>query len=81
MNVKKIITLLLALVLAASDLSFAPVPVFAELASLHCYYAYFMRYYLVQPRYGGELMLASLLLCIAYTAVYARKVSKFEINP
>ena len=71
----------LALVLAASDLSFAPVPVFAELASLHCYYAYFMRYYLVQPRYGGELMLASLLLCIAYTAVYARKVSKFEINP
>lgn len=71
----------LALVLAASDLSFAPAPVFAELASLHCYYAYFTRYYLVQPRYGGELMLASLLLCIAYTAVYAGKASKFEINP
>ena len=71
----------LALVLAASDLSFAPAPVFAELASLHCYYAYFTRYYLVQPRYGGELMLAALLLCIAYTTVYAGKASKFEINP
>lgn len=71
----------LALVLAASDMRFAPVPIFAELASLHCYYAYFARYYLVQPRYGGELMLASLLLCAAYTAVHARKVRNFEINP
>lgn len=71
----------LALVLAASDLHFAPVPIFAELASLHCYYAYFNRYYLVQPRIGGELMLAALLLCIAYTAVYVRKARKFEINP
>ncbi len=73
----------LALVLAASDLHFAPVPIFAELASLHCYYAYFNRYYLVQPRIGGELMLcAALLLCIAYTVVYVRKKArKFEINP
>ena len=71
----------LALVLAASDLRFAPVPVLAELASLHCYYAYFNRYYLVQPRIGGELMLAALLLCIAYTAVYVRKARKFEISP
>ncbi len=71
----------LALVLAASDLRFAPVPVFAELASLHCYYAYFVRYYLVQPRYGGELMLASLLLCVAYTVIYAEKAINFEINP
>lgn len=71
----------LALVLAASDLRFAPVPVFAELASLHCYYAYFTRYYLVQPRFGGELMLASLLLCVAYTVVYAQTIRKFEINP
>lgn len=71
----------LALVLAASDLRFAPVPVLAELASLHCYYAYFTRYYLVQPRFGGELMLASLLLCVAYTVVYAQTIRKFEINP
>lgn len=71
----------LALVLAASDLRFVPVPVFAELASLHCYYAYFVRYYLVQPRIGGELMLAALLLCVVYTAVYIRKIRKFEISP
>ena len=71
----------LALVLAASDLHFAPVPIFAELASLHCYYAYFNRYYLVQPRIGGELMLAALLLCIAYTVVYVRKARNFEISP
>lgn len=71
----------LALVLAASDLRFAPVPVFAELASLHCYYAYFVRYYLVQPRIGGELMLASLLLCIAYAVVYSEKAINFKINP
>lgn len=71
----------LALVLAATDLRFAPVPLLAELASLHCYYAYFVRYYLVQPRIGGELMLASLLLCAAYAALYAQKPEKFEINP
>ena len=71
----------LALVLASTDLRFAPVPLFAELASLHCYYAYFVRYYLVQPRIGGELMLASLLLCAAYAALYAQKPRKFEINP
>lgn len=71
----------LALVLAASDLRFAPVPVFAELASLHCYYAYFVRYYLVQPRIGGELMLASLLLCIAYAVIYSEKAINFKINP
>ena len=36
---------------------------------------------IVQPRIGGELMLAALLLCIAYTVVYVRKARNFEISP
>ena len=71
----------LALVLAADDMRFIPVPILAELASLHCYYAYFVRYYLVQPRIGGELMLAALLLSVLYTAYYMQKARKVEISP
>lgn len=67
----------LALVLAADDPRFVFIPVFAELASLHCYYAYFERFYLVQPRIGAELMLFALLLTVAYTAVNIRKSRNF----
>lgn len=67
----------LALVIAADDPRFVFIPVFAELASLHCYYAYFERFYLVQPRIGAELMLFALLLTVAYTAVNIRKSRNF----
>lgn len=70
----------LAIVLAFRDLRFFPVPLLAELASLHCYYAYFVRYYLVQPRVGGVFMLIALLLTAAFTAVYIGKEEKFKIN-
>ena len=71
----------LAIVLAFRDGRFFPVPLLAELASLHCYYAYFVRYYLVQPRIGGEFMLIALLLTAAYIIVHIRKIEKFKINP
>lgn len=70
----------LALVLAFRDVRFLPVPLLAELASLHCYYAYFVRYYLVQPRVGGILMLIALLLTAAYIAVHIGGKRNFEIN-
>lgn len=70
----------LAIVLAFRDGRFFPVQLLAELASLHCYYAYFARYYLVQPRVGGVFMLIALLLTAAFTAVYIGKEEKFKIN-
>ena len=70
----------LAIVLAFRDGRFFPVPLLAELASLHCYYAYFVRYYLVQPRIGGIFMLIALLLTAAYIIVHFRKIENFKIN-
>lgn len=71
---------ILALVLAFRDRRFFPVPMLAELASLHCYYAYFKCYYLFQPRVGGMFILIALLLTAAYIWVHIRKIEKFEIN-
>ena len=70
----------LALVLAFRDRRFFPVPLLAELASLHCYYAYFVRYYLVHPRIGGIFMLIALLLTAAYIIVHMSGKRKFKIN-
>ena len=70
----------LALVLAFRDWRFFPIPLLAELASLHCYYAYFVRYYLVQPRIGGIFMLIALLLTAAYIIVHMSGKRKFKIN-
>ena len=70
----------LALVLAFRDWRFLPVPLLAELASLHCYYAYFVRYYLVQPRIGGVFMLVALMLTAAYIIVHMSGKRKFKIN-
>lgn len=70
----------LALVLAFRDVRFLPVPLLAELASLHCYYAYFVRYYLVQPRIGGVFMLIALMLTAAYIIVHMSGNRKFKIN-
>lgn len=71
---------ILLLVLACSDLRFTAAAVFAELASLHCYYAYFARRYLVHPRIGGEFMLFALVLCIVYAAVNIHKNRFFKIT-
>lgn len=70
----------LALVLAFRDRRFSPIPLLAELASLHCYYAYFVRYYLVHPRIGGIFMLIALLLTAAYIIVHMSGKRKFKIN-
>ena len=70
----------LALVLAFRDRRFFPIPLLAELASLHCYYAYFVRYYLVHPRIGGIFMLIALLLTAAYIVVHMSGKRKFKIN-
>lgn len=70
----------LALVLAFRDVRFLPVPLLAELASLHCYYAYFVRYYLVQPRIGGVFMLVALMLTAAFIIVHMSGKRKFKIN-
>lgn len=72
---------MLCIVLAVSDLRFAVMPVLCELASLHCYYAYFSRYYLVQPRIGGELMLVVLIMAVVYVGIYLEKNKKSKINP
>lgn len=72
---------MLCIVLAVSDLRFAVMPVLCELASLHCYYAYFSRHYLVQPRIGGELMLAVLIMAVVYVGIYLEKNKKHKINP
>ena len=70
----------LALVLAFRDRRFFPIPLLAELASLHCYYAYFVRYYLVHPRIGGIFILIALLLTAAYIIVHMSGKRKFKIN-
>ena len=70
----------LALVLAFRDRRFFPIPLLAELASLHCYYAYFVRYYLVHARIGGIFMLIALLLTAAYIIVHMSGKRKFKIN-
>ena len=70
----------LALVLAFRDRRFFPIPLLAEIASLHCYYAYFVRYYLVHPRIGGIFMLIALLLTAAYIIVHMSGKRKFKIN-
>lgn len=72
---------MLCIVLAVSDMRFAVMPVLAELASLHCYYAYFSRHYLVQPRIGGEFMLAVVVMAIVYVGIYLEKNKKSEISP
>ena len=72
---------MLCIVLAFTDMRFLLMPILAELASLHCYYAYFVRYYLVQPRIGGELMLVVLLMVITYVAIYLKKSKNNKINP
>lgn len=72
---------MLCIVLAFTDTRFFIMPILAELASLHCYYAYFIRYYLVQPRIGGELMLAVLVMAAMYVAVYLKNSKNNEIYP
>ena len=71
---------MLAVVLAISNPRFFLMPVLAELASLHCYYAYFVRHYIVNPRVGGELMLAVLAMAIAFVVIHFKNSKNSEIN-
>lgn len=76
---------MLSVVLAMTDLWFSFAAVFAEMASINVYHAYLVDpsskvFYYFHPRVGSELMLAALLLSIAYAVVYIRKSRKIEIN-
>ncbi len=76
---------MLAVVLAMVDLRFSFIAVFAEMASINVYHAYLANpannvFYYFDPRIGSELMLAALLLSVAYTVVYIRKSRKTEIS-
>lgn len=72
---------MLLIVLAVVSPRFAAAPVFSELASLHCYYAYFARHYLVRPSAGGLLVLAAILLVLACLLQIFEKGEKTEICP
>lgn len=72
---------ILLVILFISDPRYFAAPLFAELASLHCYYAYFARRYLVDPRYGGLLMLLVLLMCVLFLSCEIKKSGKLKNNP
>ena len=72
---------MLLVVLAVCEPGYIAATVFAELASLHCYYAYFARHYLVRPSAGGLLMLAAILLVLACLLQIFKKGEKTEICP
>lgn len=61
---------------------YALVPLLAELASLHCYCAYFARHYLFHPRIGGEIMALVLVLTAIFVAFSFKnkKDEFFEIS-
>ncbi|MDO4816485.1 MAG: conjugal transfer protein TraL [Bacillota bacterium] len=66
-----------AVILACINPKFFLMPILAELASLHCYLAYFSRHYIVHPRYGGMAMLLVLSMAIVYVVTY----KKTDNNP
>lgn len=68
----------MAVLLACARPVFLPVPILTELASLHCYMAYFSGHYYVHPRYGGMAMLAALALTVLYVIAYRRKERKIS---
>lgn len=63
-------------ILACCNPRYALMPVLAELASLHCYLAYFSRHYIVHPRYGGMAMLIVLIMAVVYVVTYKSKNEK-----
>ena len=72
---------MLLIVLFISDPRYFAAPVLAELASLHCYYAYFARYYLVAPKVGGLCLLIVLALTLLYLSAAIKKSEKREKSP
>lgn len=63
---------LLALTAAFVSPGLLPMPALLELASLHCYLAYFSRRYFVHPRIGGIMVLISLAFAFVYTILSCR---------
>ena len=73
---------LLALTAVFVSPELLPMPVLTELASLHCYFAYFSRHYLVQPRLGGFAVAISLIIALIYALICCRgkKINNFEFS-
>lgn len=69
---------MLLTVLAVTEPVTLPAAVFAELASVHCYCAYFLRRYIVHPKYGGILMLAAFIIAALSLIINAEKNKKIE---
>lgn len=73
---------MLCIVLALADKNALLLPLVPELASLHCYYAYFSRHYLVDPACGGVLMCSAFVFLIMYVGIFLKENrEKDEINP
>ena len=64
-----------AVILACANPKYLLMSILAELASLHCYLAYFSRHYIVHPRYGGMAMLIVLVMAIVYVVTYKKRES------
>ena len=67
-------------ILAMADPAYISAPILAELASLHCYRAYFSGHYIVHPKYGGMIMLLVLIMTIMFVLTYKRKEFKLLDN-
>ena len=71
---------ILLLVLGIAEPLTVPAALSAELASLHCYCAYFAKRYFVHPGWGGLLMLLALTVCAVCLAVFLKKIKKNQIS-
>ena len=67
-------------ILAMANPMYISAPILAELASLHCYRAYFSGHYMVHPKYGGMIMTLVLIVIIIYVLTYKRKDFKLLDN-
>lgn len=67
-------------ILAMANPMYISAPILAELASLHCYRAYFSGHYMVHPKYGGMIMTLVLIVIIIYVLTYKRKEFKLLDN-
>ena len=66
----------LTVLLACAKPLYALAPIAAELASLHCYLAYFSGHYMTHPKYGGMLMLLALIMSAVYVMTYKKKAKR-----
>ena len=67
---------ILLIVLGAVHPVTLPAALSAEVASLHCYCAYFAKHYFIHPKWGGMLMLLALAVCAVSLIVFFEKDQK-----